>query len=166
MSDELDVDARVLVFGILFPMSENPYDSPSVSTAGFDNTGDRALLGRRVLIGVIIVALVGEVALAGMYLHAGQFRFVQIVRMLLTGWLFWQVWEGARWARWLMAGLCLSGAVPAGLVLLASIGGEERPEVLAIMVGIVAVLVGLGFALASPWVGAYQAVRRGSGRTS
>jgi hypothetical protein len=123
-------------------------------------TDDKARLGRWVLIAVIAVLAAGELALAGFSLQAGRFKGQQITRVLLTGWLLWRVWDGAGWARWLMAGFCLAGAVFAVAVGFGSPRVTGRPEILALVAGLGVVSVMLGLGLASPWVGAYQASRR------
>jgi hypothetical protein len=38
----------------------------------------------------------------------------------------------------------------------------ERPEVMALVIGLVAVFAAFGIGLASPWVGACQSARRGN----
>ena len=65
----------------------------------------KARLGKWVLIVTIIATLLFELATAGLSLRVGQFKGIQIVRMLLTIWLLWRVWEGVGWARWLLAAL-------------------------------------------------------------
>jgi len=122
----------------------------------------KARLGRWVLIAVIVVTVLCELALAGLNLQAGRFRGAQVGRVLLTGWLLWQVWDGAAWARWLTAGLFLAAAVFAAVLGVASPAAAGRPEVVAVLVGMGGLCLTLGVGLASPWVGAYQAARRGS----
>ncbi|WP_148087584.1 hypothetical protein [Gemmata obscuriglobus] len=82
--------------------------------------------------------------------------------MLLTGWLLWRVWDGAGWARWLVAGLFLAAAAFAIVLGVASPVVLARPEVTALVAGMAAVCMAAGAGLASPWVGAYQAARRGN----
>jgi len=84
----------------------------------------KARLGRWVLIAVIVVTVLCELALAGVSLQAGQFRGVQVGRVLLTGWLLWRVWDGAAWARWVTAGLFLATAAFA-----VGVGVGSRPRV-------------------------------------
>lgn len=119
-------------------------------------------LGRWVLIVIIIITALSELTLAVLSLQAGRFRGVQIVRVLLTGWLLWKVWDGAAWARWLTFGLFLVSAVFAAFIGVGALIVEGRPEIVALGVGLSAVCLALGLSLASPWVGAYQAARRGS----
>lgn len=120
---------------------------------------DKARLGRRLLTVIIVVAALGELALACLSLHTGRFRGAQIGRVLLTGWLLWRIWDGAGWARWLTAGLFFAGAALAVALAFDYPVTQSRPEVAALLVG--AVFGAFGFGLASPWVGAYQAFRRG-----
>lgn len=119
-------------------------------------------LGRWVLIAVIVVTALSEAALAVVSLEADRFKGSQIGRVLLTGWLFWQVWDGAGWARWLMAGLFLAAAALAVVLGVASPAVAGRPEAVAVLAGLGAVCLAPGVGLASPWVGAYQAARRES----
>lgn len=121
----------------------------------------KARLGRSVLIAVIVVTALSELALAGVSLQAGRFRGGQVVRVVLTGWLLWRVWDGAGWARWLMAGLFLLTAVGAAGFAVGSPAVEGRPGLLAFLAVVGAVCLAFGVGLASPWVGAYQAARRG-----
>ncbi|HXD86744.1 MAG TPA: efflux RND transporter permease subunit, partial [Urbifossiella sp.] len=82
---------------------------------------------------------------------------------LLHYWLFWKVWEGADWARLLLAALFFMGGIAAGALgvhLLMSRSGEVEK-----IFGILYVCAGAfsgtcGIAVASPWVGAYQRYRR------
>ncbi|QEL19941.1 hypothetical protein [Limnoglobus roseus] len=121
----------------------------------------KARLGQWVLLAIIVVSALSELALVGLSVQTGRFKGSQIGRVLLTGWLLWRVWDGAAWARWLVAVLSLVAAVFAVALGIASPAAEGRPEVMALMVGVGAVGVAFGVGLASPWVGAYQAARRG-----
>lgn len=122
----------------------------------------KARLGQWVVLTIIVVTALSELTLAGLSLLAGRFRGEQVGRVLLTGWLLWRVWDGAGWARWLVTGLILAAAMFAVVVSVASPAVQERPEVVALMAGFGAVGLAFGVGLASPWVGAYQAARRGS----
>jgi hypothetical protein len=119
-------------------------------------------LGRWVLIAVIVVTALAELALAGVSIQAGRFSGGQVGRVILTGWLLWRVWNGAGWARWLVAGLFVVVAAFAIVLGAASPAVQARPEVTALVVGMAAVCAAIGVGLASPSVGAYQAARRGS----
>lgn len=121
----------------------------------------KARLGRWVLLSVIVITTLTELAIAGFSLQAGRFKGSQIGRVLLTGWLLWRVWDGAGWARWLVAGLFGAAAALAVVLGAASPAVLARPEVTALLAGMAAVCVACGVGLASPWVGAYQAARRG-----
>lgn len=68
---------------------------------------DKARLGRWVILAIIVVIALTELALAGLSIQAGKFRGEQVGRVMLTGWLLSRVWDGAKWARWLIAGLFL-----------------------------------------------------------
>jgi hypothetical protein len=122
----------------------------------------KARLGKWVLLSIIVVLALSELALAGLSIATGQFKGSQVGRVLLTGWLLWQVWDGVGWARWLLSGLFLAAAVLAGVLGVASPAVVGRPELVGLLVGMGAVCVAFGVGLASPWVGAYQAARRGS----
>lgn len=122
----------------------------------------KARLGQRLLLAIIVVTALIELSLTGFKLKAGRFGSQDVVRVLLTGWLLWRVWDGAGWARWLVAALFLvtgAGAVIAGLTVPAA---QELPELMAFLIGLAAVCVAFGSGLASPWVGAYQSARRDS----
>ena len=121
----------------------------------------KARLGKWVLLALIIFTALSELALAGLSIRAGQLKGSQIGRVLLTGWLLWRVWDGAGWARWLLSGLFLATAVFACTLGVASPTVAGRPDMLTLLVGMGAICVAFGVGLASPWVGAYQAVRRG-----
>ncbi|MBN9117886.1 MAG: hypothetical protein J0I06_01745 [Planctomycetes bacterium] len=118
--------------------------------------------GRWILVAIIVVTALVELALTGLSLQAGRFRGNQIGRVLLTGWLLWRVWDGAGWARWVLAALSLVTAGLAGVFVVASPITEGRPELVAVLIGVGVVTGAFGIGLASPWVGAYQAARRGS----
>lgn len=124
--------------------------------------GGKAWLWQWVQIVIIAVTVLSELILAGLSLQDGRFRVGQVFRVLLTGWLLWQVWNGASWARWLMAGLFLITTLFAAVVGVGALIAEGRPEVVALGIGSSAVCVGFGLSMASPWVAAYQAARRGS----
>lgn len=121
----------------------------------------RARLGQWVLLAVIGVTALLELATAALSVQAGEFRGSQIGRVLLTGWLLWRVWDGAGWARWLLAVLFLAAAAFGVVAGVSSPAGPERPEAVALLVGLGGTFAALGVGLASPWVGAYQAARRG-----
>jgi hypothetical protein len=123
---------------------------------------DKVKLGRWILVAVIVVTALVELALAGLSLQAGRFRGNQIGRVLLTGWLLWRAWDGAGWARWVLAALSLVTAGFAGMFVVASPITEGRPEVVAVLIGVGVVTGAFAIGLASPWVGAYQADRRRS----
>lgn len=118
-------------------------------------------LGRWVLLTIIVITVLSELAVAGLSIQAGRFKGSHIGRALLTVWLLWRVWDGAGWARWLLAALFLVTALFAATIGLAFPAAQERPEVVALFVVVGAVCVAFGVGLASPWVGAYQAARRG-----
>lgn len=120
----------------------------------------KAQLGQWVLIAIIAVTALIELAIAGVSLQAAVFKGSQIGRVVFTGWLLWQVWDGAGWARWLMAGLFLGAALLAVALGFGAPGVRDRPEVLAIFVAIGTVFTAFSIGLASPWVAAYQAARR------
>jgi len=122
----------------------------------------KARLGQWVLLAIIVVTALSELTLAGFSIQADRFKGGQIGRVLLTGWLLWRVWDGVGWARWLVSGLFLATAVFAGVVGVTSPAVADRPEVVPLLVGLGAVCLAFGVGLASPWVGAYQAARRGS----
>jgi hypothetical protein len=56
--------------------------------------GGKPRIGQWVLIAVIVVTALSELALAGVSLRAGRFSGAQVGRVLLTGWLLWQAWDG------------------------------------------------------------------------
>ena len=121
----------------------------------------KARLGQWILLAIIVVTALSELALAGLSIQASRFKGSQIGRVLLTGWLLWRVWDGAGWARWLLAALFFATALLAAIFVSTSPVVEGRPEVAALLVGLGGVFAAFGVGLASPWVGAYQAARRG-----
>lgn len=122
----------------------------------------KARIGRWVLIAIIIVIALSELTLAALGILTGRFRGGQVIRVLLTGWLLWKAWDGAALARWLMVGLFLVSAVFAAFIGVGALLVEDRPEIVALGVGLSAVCLAFGLSLSSPWVGAYQTARRGS----
>jgi hypothetical protein len=123
---------------------------------------DKARLGRRILLAIIVVIALAELSLAGLNLVAGQFRGAQVARVLLTGWLLWQVWEGASWARWVLTALFSCAAVFTVVVLcIASSATPRQSEVVVLLLGSAAACLLFGLGLASPWVAAYQVAKRG-----
>jgi hypothetical protein len=123
--------------------------------------GVKARLGRWVLLAIIVVTVLSELALACLSLQTGRFKGSEIGRVLLTGWLLWRVWDGSGWARWLLAALFLGAGLFAAVLGLASPAMQGRPDVVALLVVLAAVFAAFGGGLASPWVAAYQAARRG-----
>jgi len=123
--------------------------------------GGKARLGRWTLFAIIVVIALSELALAGLSMRADQFKGSQIGRALLTGWLLWRVWDGAGWARWLLAGLFLATATLAAVLVVASPAAQRPPEVVGLLAGVGVVCLAFGVGMASPWVGAYQAARCG-----
>lgn len=113
------------------------------------------------MVAIIVVTALAELALAGLSLQAGRFRGNRIGGVLLTGWLLWRTWDGAGWARWVLAICSLAAAGFAVVVGVASPVTEGRPGVMALVIGFGVVSVAFAIGLASPWVGAYQAARRG-----
>ena len=121
----------------------------------------KARMGRCILVAIIVVIALAEIALAVVTIQTEQFKGKQIVRVLLTGWLLWQAWDGARWARWVLAALSLATAILAATFVLVSPYVEGKPEVLGVLIGLSGVSALFAVGLASPWVGAYQAACRG-----
>jgi hypothetical protein len=121
----------------------------------------KARLGQWVILALIVATAVSELALAGFSIQANRFKGTQITRVLLSGWLLWRVWDGAGWARWLVAVLCFITAAFSATVGLISPAVDGQPELVAMLIGIGVVSAAFGFGLASPWVGAYQTARRG-----
>jgi hypothetical protein len=119
----------------------------------------KARVGRGILIIVTAFITLIELGLAGYSFQVAGFRPGQIGRVLLTVWLLWQVWDGSGWARWLLAGLFLAGAVFA-IVLGFGPRAEDKPQLALLMTALAVVFAMLGLGLASPWVGAYQSARR------
>jgi hypothetical protein len=122
---------------------------------------EKVRLGRWVLILMIAVTAVSELTLAGLSLQAGRFSGGQALRVLLTAGLFWKVWDGAGWARWLTAGLFLVSAAFGAFLAAAALDAGGRLEVVVLVGGLSAVCLAFGLGLASPWVAAYQSARRG-----
>ncbi|MBA4189441.1 MAG: hypothetical protein C0467_15735 [Planctomycetaceae bacterium] len=120
-----------------------------------------ARLGKWVLIVLIVFAALSELAVVGFSIWAHRFEASHISRVLLTGWLLWRIWDGAEWARWLVAVLGFAGVLLVVIFGLVSPAVEGRPELVAFLVGCGVVYAAFGIGLASPWVGAYQAARRG-----
>ena len=121
---------------------------------------DKARLGRWVILAIIVVIALTELALAGLSIQAGKFRGEQVGRVMLTGWLLSRVWDGAKWARWLIAGLFLAAAFGAVFAAFSPDIVNGRLKVDALLAGFGAVCVAISVGLALPCVGAYQAARR------
>ncbi|MCE9560726.1 MAG: hypothetical protein K8U57_01600 [Planctomycetes bacterium] len=120
----------------------------------------KARFGKVIVILLIFAATLGELAVAVLALQAGTFRVTQIGRVMLTGWLLWQVWDGAGWARWLMTVLLIGSAVFAVGLGFRNPSVADRPDLLAFLIWFGSVTFLLGLGLASPWVGAFQDARR------
>lgn len=120
-----------------------------------------ARLGQWVLIAIIVATALVELIFAGFSLHAHRFKGSQITRVMITGWLFWRIWDGAAWARWLIAVPSLAGGVLVAIFVLASPAVEGRSDLVALLVGVGVLYAAFGIGLASPWVGAFQAAKRG-----
>ncbi|MFO0946732.1 MAG: hypothetical protein U1D30_12425 [Planctomycetota bacterium] len=119
----------------------------------------KALLGYWILCSVVLFVAVVEGGVFIASLKYGQPHRAQLGRVLLSGWLLWHVWQGANWARWILAALFLAAA---GLVV-AVVPGSPRLEgkplftILATGFGVLCFLA--SFALASPWFSAYRQLR-------
>lgn len=121
---------------------------------------DRARPGRWILLAVTAITVLSEGLLALVALLSGRLEAAQVVRIVLTVGILWQVWEGARWARWLTVALSLAGAVFVVVIGLVIADGEARPKVRELSVAVAAFCTAIAVAMASPWVGAYQAAQR------
>jgi hypothetical protein len=121
---------------------------------------DNVRLGRWVILAVIIIIALSELALASMNIIAGTFRSGQFGRVILTGWLLWQIWVGANWARWLSAGLFLVSGFGAIYAACSPSFVNGRLMVVVLLAGFGATCVLISVGLALPCVGAYQAARR------
>ncbi|QJW98628.1 hypothetical protein [Frigoriglobus tundricola] len=120
----------------------------------------KARRGQWVLIALVLFFVVSEGAMAVLSLQAGRFKGAQIGRVLLTGWLLWQIWDGAAWARQLMTGLLLLGVALTVVLAVAVPAVTAHPGLVALCIGVVVIGLALAIGLMSPWVGAYQAARR------
>ena len=127
--------------------------------------GGKARLGQWVLLIIIVVMALSELVLAGLSIQAGRFRGDQVVRGILEGWIFWRAWAGAGWSRWLLAGLFLTAAALVVSTGFSSPAMQKRPEMIPLLIGMGAVCLAFGIGLASPWVGAFQAVQRSRAAT-
>lgn len=121
----------------------------------------QARIGMWMVIGVIAVSALGEASLLAVNILAGRFTGMQAARIVLTVLLLWRVWDGASWARWLLAVLCLAGAVLAFVAGFGTSVAADHPEALLVVGVIIAVSLGMAVFLASPPVGAFQEARRG-----
>ena len=122
---------------------------------------DNARLGRLVLVAVIVVIALTELAVVGLTILAGTFRGGQLFgRAMLTGWLLWKVWDGAKWARWLMAGLFFVAVFGAVFAICSPDIVNGRIKVAALFAGFGVACAAISVGLALPCVGAYQAARR------
>ena len=116
---------------------------------------EQARRGRRVLIILTVLIALGEIVIAVADIQKGRYGATDLTRLALTMLLFWQVWDGARWARFLLAALCLGGVV---MMVVWGITAEQVPA--WVVVAAVAVLVLFYVSLISAPIGAYQAYRR------
>jgi hypothetical protein len=138
------------------PLSGDPRD---VREGGWNKASD-ARRGQLVLIAFIIFLAPSELPQASASLLSGQFQTSQVVRVGMTICLFWQLWAGAGWARWLMASLCFLAPGPAAVFYFALPRTADSPVALAILAGVSGVCLLCALGLASPWVGACQAAQR------
>jgi hypothetical protein len=122
--------------------------------------GRSAQIGLTILVVIITVTALGEAALAVMNILAGKLSGGQIVRWFLTAWLFWKVWDGAAWSRWLLAVLYLFTGVVAIILGMNYAAGERSEELVVLILGMGSVYLLFGIGMASPWMSAYQAEHR------
>lgn len=121
---------------------------------------DKARLGKRFLVFMIVLVALIEITTDGLSIAAGRFDDADVIRGILTTLLWWRVWSGSAWARWLLAGLFLAAALFVVIVVASFPAVKKPPEVMGLMLCVGAICATLGAGMASPWVGAYQAARR------
>lgn len=120
---------------------------------------NKARVGQWVLVTIFILIALSELGLAVLNIYTERFRGSQVGRVILTGWLLWKIWDGFAWARWLIAGLFLVTAIYAVSVAIFT-DFEDRTEAVWVIGGAGATFLLFAIGLATPWVGAFQAVRR------
>ncbi len=120
----------------------------------------KAAIGRWVLILVIGLIALSELGLLGVALSRNQIKIGQLGRICFTFWLVVEIWNGTAWARWVVAGL-LVAAGAAMPIMMYSVDEQKMTSSLFWM-GVLVPVVCLSMAalLASPWVGAYQKVKK------
>jgi uncharacterized membrane protein len=124
----------------------------------------RARRGMWLVVGVIAATAVTELVMAAVKLERGRYDGSDVTRLLLTAWLFMSIWSGSAWARWLLAGLYLLTAalsfVAVALIATGRLATGTPPIASLVFLGIGALTGTMGLALASRWVGAFQAAQR------
>ena len=124
----------------------------------------RARRGMWLVVGVIVATSVTELVMAAVKLQRGRYDGSDVTRLLITAWLFMSIWSGRAWSRWLLAGLYLLTAVlslgAVALIAAGRLANGAPPLMSAALLGIAALMAAQGLALASRWVGAFQAAQR------
>lgn len=142
------------------PIDEDPAVLPP------DPLPKQAAIGRWIVIVVIALIALLELGSLGLALLQGQVKIGQLGRMCFTLWLLMEIWNGTAWARWLLISLFVVAGVGLPIVIFRMEQKMGVPELVPalITVAIVVAVISLGLAalLATPWVGAYQAVKRQS----
>ena len=97
-------------------------------------------IGRTILIIILLLLLVPELYTIGFKVNTGGLLVIDAVRLLLTLGLFYCVWLGMSWAKWLLIFFSTAG----GLLLLA-VGASASPLIAAMGLVCLASAISLGF---------------------
>ncbi len=116
------------------------------------------------VVAVIAATAVTELVITAVKLERGRFKGSDVSRFLFTAWLFTSVWSGRAWARWLLVGLSLLTAalslVAVALIATGRLATGTPTFASLLFLGLGALTGAMGLALASRWVGAFQAAQR------
>lgn len=117
-------------------------------------------IGRTILIIVIVFTVLLEMLSSGFQVQAGRFGISSVGRMFLTVFLLMYVWDGSKWARWILVVLLFAAAGLMVTIALTFPAISERSDLVALLIGLGVIYLMLSMGLASPWMGAYQNARR------
>lgn len=129
-----------------------------------DPLSREAAIGRWIV--MVVVALIGlsELGLLGTSLINGQIKIGQLGRACFTVWLLMEIWNGTAWARWVLISLFVFTGVGIPIVVFRM---DEKvgvpaltPALITIAVVVAVISLSLAALLATPWVGAYQKLKR------